>query len=146
MEDIERWLASGIKVTICRRETFCCAHRIARPEWDQAKNREVFGECSWKNYHGHNYVLEVYLTGYIDRLTGYVYDLRRLKKIIREVLREFDHRNLNEDVEEFREGLLPTTELLAVLIWKRLRERLPENYELRVKLWETEKNAVIFPP
>ncbi len=132
-------------LTIRRRETFCCAHRIARPDWDEQKNYEVFGPCSWRNYHGHNYILEVYVTGPINPETGYVLDLRQLKTIIQEVLQDFDHKNLNEDVPEFQSGkLLPTTENLAVVLWQRLRKRLPSTYRLKIHLHETEKNAVIY--
>ena len=87
---------------VCRRETFNAAHRLFHPEWDDEKNREVFGKCSNPNFHGHNYVLETWVDGPVDEVTGYVIDLKVLKGIIRnEVTERFDHKNLNLDCEEF---------------------------------------------
>ena len=104
-------------ITISRRETFNAAHRLFREEWDDAKNLEVFGKCSHPNYHGHNYVLEILVTGEIDPKTGFVMDLKDLKKITQDhVIERFDHRNLNLDCPEF-ENVIPTTENIVVVIF-----------------------------
>ncbi len=132
-----------MKATVIRRERFSAAHRLYRPDWDDEKNMQVFGKCSWKNYHGHNYLLEVRVTGEIDPETGFVMNLSELKEMIRSVLQEFDHKNLNLDVPEFRE-LLPSTENLAVVLWNRLRNLIPAKFDLEIYLEETDKNAVVY--
>lgn len=127
---------------VCRREKFNAAHRLFVEDWSDEKNKEVFGKCSNPNYHGHNYILETWVDGDIDPLTGFVIDLSHLKKIIRdEITYRFDHRNLNLDCPEFR-GLNPTAENIAKVIWTILREKLDNKYSLTVKLWETENNIV----
>lgn len=129
---------------VCRRETFNAAHRLFRPDWSDEKNVEVFGKCSHPNFHGHNYVLEVWVEGKIDPETGFVIDLKTLKHLIHEHITDrFDHRNLNLDCEEF-EGINPTTENISMVIWKILRENLPSKFQLEVHLQETEKNKVIY--
>ena len=134
-----------MKVAVIRIEHFNAAHRLYRKDWNDTKNREVFGLCSNPLYHGHNYSLEVKVTGDVDPETGYVIDLKILKEIIRdEVLEKFDHKNLNEDTEEFRD-LNPTAENIAVVIYDKLRARLDLNYEVKVRLSETEKNIVEYP-
>lgn len=127
---------------VCRRETFNAAHRLNNPTFDDAKNDELYGKCNNPNFHGHNYVLEVWIEGEIDSETGYVIDLKILKDIINEeVLERFDHRNLNLDCPDFK-NLIPTAENIAVVIWNHLRHRLPEKYKLEIRLWETAKNSV----
>lgn len=134
-----------MKVAVIRIEHFNAAHRLYRKDWDDAKNREVFGLCSNPLYHGHNYYLEVKVTGDVDPETGYVIDLKIVKEIIRdEVLEKFDHKNLNEDTEEFRD-LNPTAENIAVVIYDKLRARLDSNYDVKVRLSETERNIVEYP-
>ena len=129
---------------ICRRETFNAAHRLFRPEWSDEKNSEVFGKCSHPNYHGHNYVVEVYVDGPIDPVTGFVIDLKILKTIIQdEIIERFDHRNLNLDCKEF-EGINPTTENIAVVIWQLLRSKIDSKFGLEVHVSETEKNKVVY--
>jgi 6-pyruvoyltetrahydropterin/6-carboxytetrahydropterin synthase len=130
------------QLTICRTEHFNAAHRLHNPAWDEARNQQVFGKCNNPNYHGHNYNLEVRLTGPIDPETGYVFDLKALSDVIkREVLNRFDHRNLNLDTEDFR-NLNPTAENIAVVIWNRLRAALPATLKLAVTLFETDRNFV----
>ncbi len=125
-----------------RRETFNSAHRLFNPEWDDAKNLEVFGKCSNPNYHGHNYIMETWVEGPIDSITGYVMDLKQLKMLIRtEVTDKFDHRNLNLDISEFKE-LNPTAENIAKVSWELLRDKLPTHLKLTIRLWETENNVV----
>jgi 6-pyruvoyltetrahydropterin/6-carboxytetrahydropterin synthase len=128
---------------VCRRETFNAAHRLNNPLFDQVTNERIYGKCNNPNYHGHNYVLEVWISGEINIETGYVVDLKILKDIIKEeVVEPFDHKNLNLDCSEFRD-LIPTAENIAVVIWKRLRKRFNEaEYGLEIRLWETEKNSV----
>lgn len=129
---------------ICRRETFNAAHRLFRPEWSDEKNLEVFGKCSHPNYHGHNYVLEVWVSGEVDPITGFVMDLKTLKSIIqKEVTDRFDHRNLNLDCKEF-DGVIPTTENIAKVIWQILRQKIDGKFGIEVILQETEKNKVSF--
>jgi 6-pyruvoyltetrahydropterin/6-carboxytetrahydropterin synthase len=130
------------KVTVGRRVHFNAAHRLHHPNWSDEKNKEVFGLCSNKNYHGHNYDLIVRLTGTPDPDTGFVYDMKRLKDLVGElVLNRFDHRNLNLDTEEFKD-LNPTAENIAVVIWNILRPHLDEALALNVILYETERNFV----
>lgn len=127
---------------VCRRATFNAAHRLFREDWSDEQNKDVFGKCSNPNYHGHNYVLEVWLDGKIDPETGYVIDLKILKNFIKEEITDrFDHRNLNLDCAEFRD-LNPTAENIALVCWRLLRSRLDSKYILTIKLWETENNVV----
>ncbi len=127
---------------VCRRETFNAAHRLYHPDWSDEKNFEVFGKCSNPNFHGHNYVLETWIEGDIDPVTGYVIDLKDLKKVIRdEICERFDHRNLNLDCEEFKE-LKPSAENIAYVIWHILRKNIDQRFGLSVRLWETENNLV----
>ena len=130
-------------IKICRRETFNSAHRLFRSDWDDQKNLDVFGKCSYPNYHGHNYVLEVWIEGEIDQSTGFVMNLRTLKSIILdEIIEKFDHRNLNLDCEEFKD-IIPTTENIASVIWHILRNKVSQEFNIEVHLQETEKNKVV---
>lgn len=132
------------KVTVHRKAHFNAAHRLYRKDWDNAKNFEVFSKCSNPNYHGHNYELIVSLTGEIDPETGYVYDLGKLKDIIKsEVEDAFDHKNLNIEVPEFQE-LNPTAENISVVIFDKLKKHLPSNLELEITLFETPRNFVSY--
>lgn len=127
---------------ICRRETFNAAHRLYKKGWDDQTNLDVFGKCSHPNYHGHNYVVEVWIEGKVDPETGFVMDLKDLKEIIHEeIIDRFDHRNLNLDCPEFKE-LIPTAENIAIVIWRLLRKRLNDQLSIEVVLSETEKNKV----
>lgn len=131
-----------MKVTVHRKAHFNAAHRLYNPELNDDKNRELFGKCANDNFHGHNYDLIVSVKGEIDPVTGYVIDMKVLKDIIREEVEEpFDHKNLNLDVPEFRD-LNPTAEHIAVVIWRRIRKRIEEKYELKVTLYETQRNFV----
>ncbi|WKN43484.1 6-pyruvoyl trahydropterin synthase family protein [Tunicatimonas pelagia] len=133
------------KVTVCRKEHFNAAHRLHNPEWSNEQNEQVFGKCNLPNYHGHNYDLIVKVSGYPDPQTGYVYDMKKLKDIIREeVTSRFDHKNLNLDTEEFRK-VNPTAENIAVVIWNLIRPRINEECDLKVVLFETERNFVEYP-
>src|SRR5688572_15459023 len=108
-------------VSVFRKITFNSAHRLNNPKWDDETNRNVFGLCNNPNYHGHNYTLIVEVKGPIDPETGFVYDLKKLKDIMNEYVADrFDHRNLNLDIEEFK-NLNTTAENIAVVIWNILR-------------------------
>jgi 6-pyruvoyltetrahydropterin/6-carboxytetrahydropterin synthase len=131
-------------IKVCRRSTFNSAHRLFRPDWSDEKNNAVFDKCNNPNYHGHNYTLEVWVSGEVDPETGYLIDLKILKTIIqKEIIDRFDHRNLNLDCPEF-EQLNPTAENIAAVIYKLMREAMDKKYELSITLWETENNIVYF--
>ena len=134
-----------MKVKVTRKEHFNAAHRLYNREWSDEQNSTVFGKCANPNYHGHNYELLVSLTGEPDKTTGYVYDLKVLSDIIREhVIAKFDHKNLNLDTDYFRD-VNPTAENIAIVIWQILRERIEMKFELKITLYETERNFVEYP-
>ncbi|MEN9700210.1 MAG: hypothetical protein RLZZ301_1408 [Bacteroidota bacterium] len=127
---------------VSRRATFNAAHRLYRPDWSETQNHAIFGKCSNPNFHGHNYVLEVWIEGQIDHETGYVIDLKIVKELIEsEITERFDHRNLNLDCPEFAQ-LNPTAEHIAMVCWNLLRAKLDARYGLMVKLWETQNNCI----
>ena len=130
-------------VRVTRRAHFCSAHRIYRDDWSQEQNREVFGDCSNPNWHGHNYVLDVTVEGPVDPETGYVADLKVIKQVVKErVVDDVDHRNLNLEVP-WLEGTIVSTENFAVAIWERIGDSLPSAVRLhRVFLQETPNNSV----
>ncbi|MCU0438850.1 MAG: 6-carboxytetrahydropterin synthase [Raineya sp.] len=134
-----------MKIKVSRKEHFNAAHRLHNPAWDEQKNMEVFGKCNNQYYHGHNYELIVEVIGEIDQETGYVIDMKVLSDIIKEhVTDKFDHKNLNLELNEFK-NLNPTAENIAVVIWNILRQHIQPSYELKVKLYETERNFVEYP-
>src|SRR5271154_278835 len=129
-----------MRVSVYRRAQFNSAHRLYRKDWSMEKNDEVFGLCNNPSFHGHNYQLEVRVTGEIDPETGYVIDLKILKDLIEsEIMERFDHRNLNLDTAEFRD-LNPTAENIAVVIYNILRPKLDPKFDLGIRLYETERN------
>lgn len=135
----------GHRVSVFRKEHFNAAHRLFNPAWDDARNNAVFGKCALPNYHGHNYELEVKVTGEIDPETGYVMDMKDLSDLVKaQVVERFDHRNLNLDTEEFRH-LNPTAENIAVVIYQLLRPGIPADKDLQVRLYETPRNFVEYP-
>jgi 6-pyruvoyltetrahydropterin/6-carboxytetrahydropterin synthase len=130
------------RISVFRTAHFNAAHRLHNANWSAEKNRAVFGLCNNANYHGHNYDLEVCVTGEIDPETGYLIDLKILKDLIElEVEKRFDHKNLNLDCPEFRE-LNPTAEHICIVIYNLLRAKLDTRYDLRIRLWETARNFV----
>jgi 6-pyruvoyltetrahydropterin/6-carboxytetrahydropterin synthase len=134
-----------MKIKVSRKEHFNAAHRLFNPAWTADENMRVFGKCSNPNYHGHNYELIVSVVGEPNPDTGYVYDMKVLSDLIRDnVLRKLDHRNLNLDVPEFT-GINPTAENIAVVIWNILREKIEATLELKITLYETERNFVEYP-
>ncbi|WP_405606041.1 6-pyruvoyl trahydropterin synthase family protein [Polaribacter sp. Asnod1-A03] len=132
------------RVTVHRKAHFNAAHRLYKKEWSDEKNFEVFGKCSNPNYHGHNYELEVSVTGEVDKETGFVMDLAILRRLIRtEIEDAFDHKNLNVEVEEFK-NLNPTAENISIIIYNKLRKKIIENLDLSIKLYETPRNFVTY--
>jgi 6-pyruvoyltetrahydropterin/6-carboxytetrahydropterin synthase len=135
------------RVYVSRKIEFNAAHRLFNPEWPDSENTAIYGKCSNKHGHGHNYLLEITLSGIVDRNTGFLFDLKELKAILEEeIINRFDHKHLNHDVGELQE-CVPTTEVLCVLIWDILEQRLRNinNRELalhEVKIHETGKNSV----
>ena len=133
------------KVAVYRKEHFNAAHRLHNANLSDAENAMLFGICNLPNYHGHNYELIVKLVGDIDPKTGYVYDMKVLSDIIKkEVVERFDHKNLNLDVAEFK-NLNPTAENIVMVIYNILRTKIDSRYELKITLYETERNFVEFP-
>lgn len=126
-------------VYISRKARFCASHRYHNPSWSDAKNREVFGPCNNPHGHGHNYELEVTVSGEVDPETGMILNLREIDDILKaEVVARLDHRHLNEDLPEWK-SRIPTTENLAIDIWERIapifRERNATLF--RVRLYES---------
>jgi len=133
-----------MSTSLYRKAHFNAAHRLFLPQWSDEKNAAVFGKCSNPNYHGHNYELEVGITGPIDPVTGFVMDVAELKALIKtEVEDPFDHKNLNLEVPEFKD-LIPTVENIAQVIWTKLRGRISTQYDITVKLYETPRNFVVY--
>lgn len=129
------------KVTVTRRLHFSAAHRLHIPDLSDADNQRLFGLCDNPNYHGHNYEIDVSVSGDVDPQTGYVADLGTIKEIVEsEVITLLDHKNLNLDVEQFR-GVNPTAENIVVVIWKLLEGKLPSDLT-KIVLWETPRNYV----
>lgn len=128
-----------------RKEHFNAAHRLHNPDWNVEDNARIFGKCNNPNFHGHNYDLIVRLSGEVDPRTGYVFDMKILSDLIKEnVLDRFDHKNLNMDVEEFK-TLNPSAENIAIVIYDILREKISNDYDLKITLFETERNYVEYP-
>jgi 6-pyruvoyltetrahydropterin/6-carboxytetrahydropterin synthase len=133
------------KVAVYRKEHFNAAHRLHNPNWSAEKNKVIFGLCNNANFHGHNYELIVKVTGIPNPETGYVLDMKELSDLIKEeVLNKFDHKNLNLDTVEFA-TLNPTAENIAVVIYNLLRAKLDKELDLKIRLYETERNFVEYP-
>ncbi len=127
---------------VTRRVHFNAAHRLHNPARSDAWNRDTFGPCNNLNFHGHNYELDISVTGDVNPDSGYVLDLNTLKRIAEDrVLRHLDHRNLNLDVPWFAD-VIPSSENLAIVIWREIRSALPDGLELSIRLWETPRNYV----
>lgn len=136
---------SNRKISVFRKEHFNAAHRLFHPQWDDKTNAEVFGKCSNPNYHGHNYELIVKVTGEPDSRTGFVMDMKALSDLIRDnVLSKLDHRNLNLDTEFFK-NQNPTAENICFVIFDILRPLIKPEFDLQVRLYETERNFVEYP-
>ena len=133
------------KVAVFRKEHFNAAHRLFCADWSDAENKRVFGACSNPNYHGHNYELVVQVNGVPDPITGFVINTKDLSILVaEEVISRFDHKNLNLDTDAFK-NLNPTAENIAIVIYNLLRPRITESLELKIRLYETERNYVDYP-
>jgi 6-pyruvoyltetrahydropterin/6-carboxytetrahydropterin synthase len=131
--------------SITRREIFNSAHRLSLPDLTDEQNFEIFGKCSYPNYHGHNYEVHVTLIGEIDARTGFVYDIAKLKQIMKEeVIEPYDHRNLNLDTTDFK-TLIPTVENITKMIYTKISARIEPNYSVKVKVYETIRNYSEYP-
>ena len=125
-------------VYLTRVEHFNAAHKLYNPAWSVEKNEEVFGKCANENWHGHNFDLYVTIKGEVDEATGFLFDVKKLSKLILEhVVEKLDHKNLNLDVD-FLKGKMCSTENLAKGIWQQLKPHLPADVQLHcIKLYET---------
>ena len=133
------------KTSVIRKEHFNSAHRLNNPNWTKEKNLSFYGKCNNPNFHGHNYDLEVTVTGYTNEESGYLIDMKKLSDTIKsEILDRYDHKNLNLDVDDFK-ALNPTAENISKVIYNRLRNKLDSKFELKIKLYETERNIVVYP-
>ncbi len=127
---------------VTRREVFSATHRLFNPELTDDQNEEIFDKCNNYYGHGHNYVLEVVVAGDVNPKTGYVIDLKKLKRIVREnIISKVDHKHLNFDVE-FMKGVIPTAENIVIKIWEQLENKIDEGNLYCVRLRETENNFV----
>ena len=134
----------NFRTAISRREHFNSAHRLHNSNWSDEKNIKVFGKCNNPNFHGHNYALEVGITGEVDPETGYLIDIKKLKTIMKEEVEDYlDHKNLNLDVPEFK-VINPTMENIAILIWNKLRDKLEDDFKISVTLYETPRNYAVY--
>jgi len=133
------------KVAVFRKEHFNAAHKLFCADWTDEKNKQVFGACSNPNYHGHNYELIVQVNGVPDPITGFVINTKDLSIIVEEEVKSrFDHKNLNLDTEFFK-SLNPSAENIAIVIYNLLRPRISESLDLKIRLYETERNFVDYP-
>ena len=131
-------------IFITRKHHFCASHRLYNPSFSDEKNEATFGLCNNPNGHGHNYVQEVTLSGEIADDTGMVFDLKELKKLTQqEIIDKVDHKNLNVDVD-FLTDIIPTAENLAIRFWKRLEPKITKGQLYEVKLYESERNFVVY--
>ena len=138
-------LDSSMLTAVVRKAHFNAAHRLYNPHWSDEKNKAVFGLCTNPNWHGHNYDLEVRVVGRVDPETGYLIDLKLLNEYIKtHVTERLDHRNLNVEVEEFK-NLIPTVENIAMVIYNRLRPHIEQSLDLYITLWETPRNRAEYP-
>lgn len=127
---------------ITKKLGFSAAHRLYNPEFDDDKNEKVFDKCNNFYGHGHNYTLEVTIAGKPDTETGYLFDLKKLKDLIkREIIDKVDHKHLNYDID-FLEGIIPTVENLAVVFWRILEKKLPQGKLYKIKINETDNSWV----
>lgn len=134
-----------MRISVFRKAHFNAAHRLNNPNWTEEKNKEVYGLCNNANYHGHNYDLEVKVTGEVDEETGYLIDLKVLSDVIKEKIeKKFDHKNLNLDIPEFKTRIA-STENFCYLIWQILDSELGKDLDVQVRLFETPRNYVEYP-
>lgn len=129
-------------VYLTRKTSFSAAHRLFNPDFTDEENERIYDKCSNPNWHGHNYVLEVTIKGKVNPKTGYVIDVKNLKKIINdEIISKVDHKNLNLDVDFLRDTI-PTLENLVVAFWNVLKSKIIHGELFKIKLYETENNYI----
>jgi len=127
-------------IYLTRREHFCASHRLFNPKFSEEKNLEVYGKCAWPNGHGHNYELEVTISGAPDEETGMIMDLKKIADIMdEEIVEKVDHKHLNHDVP-FLKGVIPTAENLALVFWKILERKIRGGKLHAVRVYETPNN------
>jgi len=127
------------KMYLTKIVTFCCSHQLRDPSWSDEKNQDEFGKCS--NLHGHNYKLEVTITGQLNQ-SGMIMNMTSLGKIIRDkIVRHIDHKTLNTDIVHFKTNL-PTVENMVIYFWDILKPHLPKNAIYKLTLYETDHNKV----
>ena len=131
-------------IFLTRKAEFSSAHFYWNDAWSPEENQRVFGKCANRNGHGHNYTLEVTVAGEVDPVSGFVVDLKELKDILeREVVSAYDHRHLNFEVPEFKTAI-PTTENIAIAIWKRVDNKIPHAKLHHLRVEETNNNSFDF--
>ena len=134
-----------MRISVFRKAHFNAAHRLHNPKWSEEKNKEVYGLCNNPNYHGHNYELEVRVSGEVNPETGYLIDLKVLSDIIKKHVEDkFDHKNLNLDIPEFKDEIV-STENFCYLIYQIMKNQLDPAFDLRIRLYETPRNYVEYP-
>ena len=134
-----------MRIAVFRKAHFNAAHRLNVNSWSDEKNEQVFGKCNNPFYHGHNYEIHVKVAGEMDPVSGILIDLNDLKQMIKEEIEDaFDHKNLNEEVPEFKD-INPSAENICFVAWKKLRKRLKDDLDLTVRLYETPRNYVEYP-
>ncbi len=123
-------------ILLTRKAEFSAAHFYWNEAWSAEENLRVFGKCANRNGHGHNYTLEVTVAGEVDPVTGFVVDLKQLKDILEaEVVSIYDHRHLNLEIPDFA-SVIPTTENIAIAIWRRLAGKIPNARLHRIRVYE----------
>jgi 6-pyruvoyltetrahydropterin/6-carboxytetrahydropterin synthase len=134
-----------MRISVYRKAHFNAAHRLFNSHWSDEKNREIFGICSSPHYHGHNYDVELKVTGPLDPETGILIDLKKLKDILHEKVElRYDHKNLNVECPEFV-NKVPSAENLCIEIYNLVRPEIPSHMDITVRLYETPRNFVEFP-
>ncbi|MBK7231180.1 MAG: 6-carboxytetrahydropterin synthase [Saprospiraceae bacterium] len=134
-----------MRISVFRKAHFNSAHRLFNPDWTDEKNREIFGICSSPHFHGHNYEVELKVTGELDKESGILIDLRKLKDLLKEKVEDrYDHKNLNVECSEF-ENKVPSAENLCIEIYQLIRPEIPAVMDIAVRLYETPRNYVEFP-
>jgi 6-pyruvoyltetrahydropterin/6-carboxytetrahydropterin synthase len=133
------------RIAINRKEHFNAAHRLHNPNLTDEENKRIYGKCNNKNFHGHNYDLTVRVAGEVNEQTGYIMDTKQLSDIIAiHVLDVFDHKNMNLDIDILRD-INPTTENVAIAIYNILRQKIDIRLDVKIILYETERNFVEYP-
>ena len=131
-------------IHITRRERFSAAHMLRNENWNEQKNLEVFGNCSNKNWHGHNFELFVTVKGEVNSNTGFVINLNDLSKILKhKVIDKLDHKNINLEVD-FMKNIIASTENLAIAIWEEIEQDIKKSGGILhcIEVKETENNFV----